>query len=91
MLNVAASYSRKWRFKFNANKSCILLLKGNRVNHAFVWTLGDTRVRCLISCCHLGILINDNHPCQSAYKPLDERLEGHVILSQILEILILTH
>ena len=34
MLNVADRYSKKWRFKFNANKSCILRFrsKGNCVN-----------------------------------------------------------
>ena len=42
MLNIALVYSRKWRFKFNAEKSCILKFraKGNRVDQDYEWTLG---------------------------------------------------
>lgn len=70
MLNVADRYSKKWRFKFNANKSCILRFrsKGNRVNQAFVWTLGDTPVPRLDSCCHLGIIINDKSSLSDRVK-----------------------
>ena len=49
MLNIALAYSRKWRFKFNAQKSCILKFraKGNRADQDYEWTLGDDVVLCL--------------------------------------------
>lgn len=52
MLDVANTYSRRWRFKFNANKSSILqfLLKGNQLKEGNIWTLGDTPVPCSDSC-----------------------------------------
>ena len=61
MLKVSDRYSKKWRFKFNANKSCILRfrLKCNRVKQAFVWTVEDTPVLCLDSYSHLGIIKYD--------------------------------
>ena len=61
MLNIALVYSRKWRFKFNAQKSCILKFraKGNRADQDYEWTLGEDVVPCLDVCNHLGILINN--------------------------------
>lgn len=60
MLDVANTYSRRWRFKFNANKSSILQFrsKGNQLKEGSIWTLGDTPVPCSDSCTHLGIIIN---------------------------------
>ena len=50
--------------------SCILRFrsKGNRVNQAFVWTLGDTPVPRLDSCCHLGIITNDKSSSSDRVK-----------------------
>ena len=61
MLNIALTYSRKWRFKFNAQKSCILKFRarGNRTNQNYEWTLGEDVVPCLDSYNHLGILVNN--------------------------------
>ena len=56
MLNIALAYSRKWRFKFNTQKSCILKFraKGNRANQDYDWTLGEDVVPCLDVGNHLG-------------------------------------
>ena len=71
MLNIALVYSRKWRFKFNAQKSCILKFraKGNRADQDYEWTLGDDVVPCLDVCNHLGILIITSVPSQTGLRP----------------------
>ena len=60
MLNVAYRYSKRWRFDFNADKSCILCFRarGNRLPQQLTWSLGETTVPCKESYNHLGIVIN---------------------------------
>ena len=61
MLDVAYRYSKRWRFDFNAEKSCILCFRarGNRLPQQLTWSLGDVIVPCKDSYNHLGILINN--------------------------------
>ena len=60
MLNVAYHYSKRWRFNFNADKSCVLCFRatGNRLPNQLTWSLGDATVPCKDSYSHLGIVIN---------------------------------
>lgn len=48
MLDVSSEYSRKWRFSFNAQKSCILQVrsKGSKLDFDYIWKLGDTIIPC---------------------------------------------
>ena len=56
MLDVAYRYSKRWRFDFNADKSCILCFRarGNRLPQQLTWSLGETTVPCKESYNHLG-------------------------------------
>ena len=53
-------YSRKWRFKFNANKSSVLHFYPKRGNHPdeSTWNLGKDVIRSSKEYTHLGILLN---------------------------------
>ena len=64
MLNVAYTYAIKWRFSFNAEKSCIVKFraKGNRLPDDFKWYIGPYEIPCEENYNHLGILIN--HKCK---------------------------
>ncbi|KAK3105405.1 hypothetical protein FSP39_024486 [Pinctada imbricata] len=63
MLSIAYEYSIKWHFRFNASKSCILILRaqGNKVKNDHAWYLGDSLIKCENSCTHLGVIINDKN------------------------------
>lgn len=54
------SYSCKWRFKFNASKSCVLTFfdKCNNRKSEFTWHLGQTEVPQKESYNHLGITVH---------------------------------
>uniref|UniRef100_A0A8W8KDP5 Reverse transcriptase domain-containing protein n=1 Tax=Magallana gigas TaxID=29159 RepID=A0A8W8KDP5_MAGGI len=60
LLDVAYSYSCKWRFKFNASKSCVLTFsaKCNNQKSEFLWHHGQTELPQKESYNHLGITIN---------------------------------
>ena len=60
MLNIAHEYSKKWQFKFNADKSCVMQFRSKGRNQDFTWTLGDKLVPCKDSHTHLGITVNNN-------------------------------
>ena len=60
MLDVAVAYSNRWRFKFNAQKSCILSFraKGAQMDETLSWNLGGIEIPCDDSYTHLGIVVN---------------------------------
>jgi hypothetical protein len=51
MLNIAHDYSKKWQFKFNTDKSCVMQFCSKGKNQDFTWTLGDKLVPCKDSHC----------------------------------------
>ena len=60
MLDISYSYSNKWRFRFNALKSCIIKFRaiGERMDENLSWNLGGIAIPCDDNCTHLGIVIN---------------------------------
>ena len=60
MLDVAVSYSNRWRFKFNALKSCVLSFraKGAQMDETLSWNLGGIDIPCDDNYTHLGVVIN---------------------------------
>lgn len=71
MLNVCYEYSRNWRFRFNANKSCILQFTQNARSRdiEFNWKIGNDVVPRNECYTHLGIELN------SKFKP-SERISN---------------
>ena len=61
MLDISLAYANKWRFKFNANKSCIMKFraKGAGMDKNLSWTLGDTTIPNKSEFTHLGIVVNN--------------------------------
>ncbi|KAK3100583.1 hypothetical protein FSP39_022163 [Pinctada imbricata] len=61
MLDIAYHYSIRWRFKFNADKSCIICIRamGNNLNLNFTWKLGSEIISVNESYNHLGVIINN--------------------------------
>lgn len=63
LLNIAYNYSCKWRFTFNASKSCVLQFRAKKAKLDNTnWHLGPAKVSCEQSYNHLGIVIN--HKCK---------------------------
>ena len=63
LLDIAYNYSRKWRFIFNASKSCVLRFRTQRASpDEMLWHLGPAKVPCEHSYNHLGIVVN--HKCK---------------------------
>ena len=60
MLDISYSYSNKWRFRFNALKSCILKFRaiGERMDEDLSWNLGGIVIPCEDNCTHLGTVLN---------------------------------
>ena len=59
LLDIAYNYSRKWRFIFNASKSCVIRFSTKRASpHEMSWYLGPAKVSCEHSYNHLGIVVN---------------------------------
>ena len=60
ILDIAYSYANRWRFKFNALKSCVLKFRaiGERIDDNLSWNLGGIDIPCEDSYTHLGIIIN---------------------------------
>ena len=60
MLDIAVTYSNRWRFKFNALKSCVLTFraKGARLDETLSWNLGGIDIPCDDNYTHLGIVVN---------------------------------
>lgn len=61
MLNIAYEYSIKWRFNFNASKSCVLEFHPSKrkPNSDHVWYLGNDTISPQDTYNHLGILVNN--------------------------------
>ena len=63
LLDIAYNYSRKWRFIFNASKSCVIRFSTKRASpHEMSWYLGRAKISCEHSYNHLGIVVN--HKCK---------------------------
>ena len=60
ILDIAYSYANRWRFKFNALKSCVLKFRaiGERIDDNLSWNLGGIDIPCEDSYTHLVIIIN---------------------------------
>ena len=60
ILDIAYSYANRWRFKFNALKSCVLKFRAivERIDDNLSWNLGGIDIPCEDSYTHLGIVIN---------------------------------
>ena len=58
-LDIAYNYANKWRFTFNADKSCVLQFR-TKGSEQLSWSMGKSRVSCKQSYNHLGIIINQN-------------------------------
>jgi hypothetical protein len=58
MLNVAHNYSCKWRFAFNAKKSCIVVFDKSRNPILNQWLIGDEIIPVKSEYNHLGIFQN---------------------------------
>lgn len=65
MLNIAYTYSCNWRFKFNAQKSCIIKFRatGAKMDEHLSWNLGGIELPVEDNCIHLGIVINRKCNC----------------------------
>jgi hypothetical protein len=85
-LDIAYAYSYKWRFSFNASKSCILKFRGkrNKVDTNFVWHLGQALIPCLEVYNHLGIEIHQNFKLSARlHKACEKGRKSFFALSDI--------
>lgn len=59
LLDIAHRYACKWRFTFNASKSCVLQFRAKLDTCNMSWHLGPAIVSCNRFYNHLGIIINE--------------------------------